>query len=120
MTSNASPRSVKASAGSFAHGADPNVLSGKQRETALHVAARKGQSIGTIQLLLDHGADLNATRADGSTAWVLARRGGHEAIAELLQRAGAETRSLSPLESLLAACGRGDARRRTASPRPSC
>ena len=102
----------------FAHGADPNVLSGKQRETALHVAARKGQSIGTIQLLLDHGADLNATRADGSTAWVLARRGGHEAIAELLQRVGAETRSLSPLESLLAACGRGDGEeaRRLTSP----
>ena len=92
----------------LAHGADPNVLSGKQRETALHVAARKGQSIGTVQLLLDHGADVNASRADGSTAWALARRGGHDAIAELLQSAGAETRSLSPLETLLEACGRGD------------
>src|SRR5688572_21334892 len=92
----------------LAHGADPNVLSSTQRETALHVAARRGQSIGTIQLLLDHGADVNARRADGSTAWALARRGGHDAIAELLQRVGAETRSLSPLESLLAACGRGE------------
>ena len=92
----------------LARGADPNVLSSKQRETALHVAARRGQSIGTIQVLLDHGADVNAGRADGSTAWVLARRGGHDAIADLLQRVGAETRSLSPLESLLAACGRGE------------
>ena len=102
----------------LAHGADPNVLSSKQRETALHVAARKGQSIGTIQLLLDHGAELNARRSDGSTAWALARRGGHDAIAELLQNAGAETRSLSPFETLLAACGRGDAEeaRRLTSP----
>ena len=90
------------------HGADPNVLSGKQRETGLHVAARRGQSIGTIQLLLDHGGDVHAARADGSTAWALARRGGHDEIAKLLESVGAETRSLSPLESLVAACGRGD------------
>ena len=90
------------------HGADPNVVSAPERETALHVAARRGQSIDVIQLLLDHGADVHARRGDGATAWLLARRGGFDEIASLLESLGAETQRLSDVDLLLAACGRGD------------
>jgi ankyrin repeat protein len=85
------------------HGADPNVVSTEQRETALHVAVRRGQSREVIQLLLDHGADVHARRTDGATPWLLARRGGFDEIASLLESLGAETQSLSTVDLLLAA-----------------
>jgi ankyrin repeat protein len=90
------------------HGADPNVRCGAERETALHVAARRGQSAAVVGVLLEHGADVHARRGDGGTAWLLARRGGFDEIASLLERAGAEPQPLAPLDLLLAACGRGD------------
>ncbi|HEX5830962.1 MAG TPA: ankyrin repeat domain-containing protein [Gemmatimonadaceae bacterium] len=90
------------------HGADPNVRCGTERENALHVAARRGQSPAVIRLLVDHGADVHARRGDGRTAWLLARRGGFDEVAALLESAGAETQPLSPPDMLLAACGRGD------------
>jgi ankyrin repeat protein len=100
------------------HGANPNVVSAAERETALHVAARRGQSLDVIRLLLDHGADINVRRGDGATPWLLARRGGFDAIASLLESLGAETQKLSNVDLLLAACGRGDAEaaRHLASP----
>jgi ankyrin repeat protein len=100
------------------HGADPNVVCGEERETSLHVAARRGQNVETVQLLLDHGADVNARRSDGRTAWLLARRGGFGEVASLLEASGADTEPLSPADELLAACGRGDveAARRLATP----
>ena len=91
------------------HGADPDVRCGRERETSLHVAARRGQDPRIVRLLLEHGADLNARRGDGRSAWLLAVRGGHEAVAQLLDLAGAEREDLSPADELLAACGRGDA-----------
>ena len=102
----------------LAHGADPNVPSTTEQETALHVAARRGQSVATVQLLLERGADVHLRRSDGSTAWLLARRVGFDALATLLERAGARPQPLSPIETLLAACGRGDieAARRLTSP----
>lgn len=90
------------------HGADPNVVCADERESSLHVAARRGQSVAVIQMLLGHGADVNAQRGDGSTAWRLARRGGLDEVASLLESAGAEPQPLSPVDVLLAACGRGD------------
>ena len=33
-----------------------------------------------MQLLLDHGADVDARRGDGRSAWLLARRAGHDAV----------------------------------------
>src|SRR5213075_102836 len=50
------------------HGADPNVVCAEERETSLHVGARRGQSVETIRVLLAHGADVNARRGDGRTA----------------------------------------------------
>ena len=100
------------------HGADPNIPSGRERETCLHVAARRGQDVAIVQMLLDHGASLDARRRDGCTAWLLARRGGFDAIARLLEDAGATTQALSAVDELMAACGRGDveAARRLATP----
>lgn len=100
------------------HGADPNVRCAEERETSLHVAARRGQSPAVVRLLLERGADVHARRADGSTAWFLARRHGFDELASLLESAGARPEPLSPLDTLLAACGRGDleAARRVASP----
>jgi ankyrin repeat protein len=90
------------------HGADPNVLSGREQETCLHIAARRGQDVSIIQLLLDRGGGLNARRGDRSTAWLLARRAGFDEVATLLENAGAETRALSTVDELLSACGHGD------------
>jgi ankyrin repeat protein len=61
-----------------------------------------------VRLLLDHGADVRARRGDGRSAWLLAMRGGHEAVASELEKAGAEPEDLSPADQLMAACARGD------------
>jgi ankyrin repeat protein len=90
------------------HGADPNVLCGREAQNALHAAAGRGQHRNTVWLLLEHGADVNAPTGDGSTAWLLARRGGFDEIAALLEQAGATTSPLSRADELIAACGRGD------------
>lgn len=100
------------------HGADPNVRCGDEEETALHLAARIGQTPPIVRLLLAHGADVQARRADGRTAWMLAARSGFDEIVTTLEAAGAGREPLTPLDSLLAACGRGDvdAARTLASP----
>jgi ankyrin repeat protein len=90
------------------HGADPNVRCGRERENALHVAARRGQHPDLVRLLLERGADIHARRDDGRTAWMLATRGGFDDLATLLEQAGATPESLSPEDALMAACGRGD------------
>ncbi len=91
------------------HGADPDVPSGEARESALHVAVRRGQGASVIAMLLEHGADVQARRDDGATPWLLARRGGLDDLAAMLETAGAVPQPLSPLDELLAACARGDA-----------
>lgn len=101
----------------LAHGADPDARCGPKQETALHAAAWRAQPARYVGALLEHGADVNAARSDGRTAWHLAMRGGFDDIAWLLeQRGGGGYREeLSPADLLLGACGRGDvddARRR--------
>lgn len=90
------------------HGANPNVRCGAEDEAALHLAARIGQAQTVVRLLLSHGADVHARRADGRTPWMLAARGGFSGIVEVLEEAGAQREPLGPVDSLLAACGRGD------------
>jgi ankyrin repeat protein len=90
------------------HGADPNVPCGDERESSLHVAVRRGQAPEVVRLLLDHGADVHARRGDGRSAWLLATRGGNEALVKLLEAAGADPEPLSPADELMAACARAD------------
>ena len=90
------------------HGADPNVPSYEARETPLHLWARNDTAIAAIDMLLDHGADPNLPRADGRTPYVLAVRGGHEAIAARLRERGAPADAPTPLDALIGACMRGD------------
>jgi ankyrin repeat protein len=92
----------------LANGADPNVGNGKEQETALHVAVRRGQPVGVIEKLLAHGANPDLRRGDGASPWLLARRAGHDDVVAALERAGAAPESLSAKDELLAACGRGD------------
>jgi ankyrin repeat protein len=91
------------------HGADVNVRCGPSRETPLHVAVRTQQEADTVQLLIDRGADINACTAHGRTPLDLARRGGRDEVASLLESQGAEGSAMSAADLLLSACGRGDA-----------
>ena len=100
------------------HDADPNVLCGRERENALHVAVRRGQSSATIRMFLDRITDVDAPRGDGLTAWQLAKRAGFDEVATLLEEHGARARTLSPVDQLLAACSRGDADRARALSSP--
>jgi ankyrin repeat protein len=92
------------------NGANPNVRSYVTgvNEAPLHVAIRNDWELGTITLLLNHGADPDTRRADGRTPYALAVRFGRERTAELLASRGAAT-DILPIDALLGACLRGDA-----------
>lgn len=52
--------------------------------TALHHAAERGQQ-GTVQLLLDRGADVASRTTSEETALRLVKRGRHEAVVQVLE-----------------------------------
>ena len=89
------------------HGADPNVPSQASQETPLHRVAAFGRATPLAHMLLEHGADPSRPRADGRTAYDLAVRAGHTAIAELLRARGAAG-ELRPVDAFLGACAVGD------------
>lgn len=89
------------------HGADPNVWSEENRETPLHRVAQHGR-LDLVELLLAHGADAGLARADGRTPYVLAVRGGHESVANLLLSGGVGVGRLNPVDELIGACARGN------------
>ncbi len=88
------------------HGADANRRNGPQQETALHVAARRG-NLAVAQLLHRHGADLTLARADGRTAYALARLNGNDAVADWLRDHDAAT-DLATVDRFTATAARGD------------
>ena len=57
--------------------------------TALHLASREGR-IESVRTLIEAGADLDATDAEGSTAMILAAVNGYLDIAGLLLESGAD------------------------------
>lgn len=90
------------------HGANPDVRCGREVETSLHVAVRRRQDASIVRLLLERGADVHARSGDGRTAWDLAWRAGADELVALLEEFGAERGAVSPVDALMAACGRGD------------
>ncbi|SEO29939.1 ankyrin repeat domain-containing protein [Paenibacillus sp. OV219] len=72
------------------HGSDPNQIFGDYG-TTLHFAVYRGRSAAIIELLLKYGADVDARRSDGKTAYMLAVRYGVTEIVDLLSKHGATT-----------------------------
>jgi ankyrin repeat protein len=94
----------------LAAGADPNEVN-QRGSTALHWAVWRGRGAEIVTALLDAGADLNAHRTDGRTAYALAVQTGQTETAALLKGCGADT-DLSELDRLIG----GSATEVTASP----
>ena len=88
------------------HGADANLSWGELDEAPLHIAAQRWD-VPTVELLVQHGADVRRHRADGLTPHTVAELHGNHAIATWLLAHGAKD-ELSSLERFIAACARGD------------
>jgi hypothetical protein len=88
------------------HGADPNLAWGRDAEAPLHVAARRWD-VPMVELLVEHGADIHRTRADGRTPFALAALSGNHLVAQWLGEHGAQE-VLAPIDQFVAACARGD------------
>ncbi len=71
-------------------GADPNARAGPLEESALHVAVRR-RRLDAVELLLAHGADVDARTRGGDTAWRHATRRPFPEIAKRLAERGADT-----------------------------
>lgn len=88
------------------HGADLNLTLG-DNGTPLHWAVSRGRSSSIIELLLKHGAQINARRPDGKTAYMLAVRYGQRDLADMLGRHGART-DVDSLDRLFGAYAAAD------------
>jgi hypothetical protein len=88
------------------HGADPNLSWGELDEAPLHIAAQRWD-VPTVEMLVEHGADIHRPRADGQTALTVAELYGKVEIAEWLRAHGARD-ELTPLQRFVALCARGD------------
>jgi ankyrin repeat protein len=88
------------------HGADPDPVFTGNGETPLHVVARRWDT-GLAALLVEHGAGVSRTRADGRTPYAVAALNGNREVADWLAAHGAAT-DLPEVDRLVAACSRGD------------
>ena len=89
------------------HGADPNRPWGERGDTPLHLAAQRWD-IAMADLLVTHGADVNARRLDGATPHTVAALQGNVEVANwLLENGAADERT--PLERFVSACAQGNA-----------
>ena len=70
------------------HGAEIDAIDDEYRSTPLGIAARWGQR-AMVELLLERGADPNATGASWARPLAWAEKKGHDRIAESLREAGA-------------------------------
>ena len=71
-------------------GVDPDGRNGPLAETPLHVATRR-RRLEAVEILLDHGAAIDAETAGGKTAYAHAVRRGFHEVGELLEARGAST-----------------------------
>ena len=77
-------------------------------DNALHHAAVRGRAPGVIDLLLRHGAPLEARDGRGGrTAYQSARREGHRVTADRLLEQGADD-ALAPVDRFVGACAAAD------------
>lgn len=74
----------------LAEGADSDLRHGPRAETALHVATRRRRATA-VDILLSHGADIDARTAGGKTGYAHAVRRGFDEVASLLVKRGADT-----------------------------
>jgi ankyrin repeat protein len=88
------------------HGADPDPVFAENGETPLHVVASDWDP-GLAETLVDRGADVARTRADGRTPYAVAELNGNRAVAAWLLSHGASG-DLSAIDRLVAACSLGD------------
>jgi ankyrin repeat protein len=89
------------------HGADPNFLT-IWESTPLQASIRCDNSRAMVALLLEHGGDPALPNGrDGQSAIQMAVRRGRGDILDLFEQRGTALR-LSPPDTLIAACGRGD------------
>ncbi|MEF3063049.1 ankyrin repeat domain-containing protein [Ralstonia solanacearum] len=76
----------------LARGYDVNGRLPPANQTALHVAAERG-NVGLVRLLVKHGATLDAQTMGGETAQALAKRAGQNEILQLLTAQGPVSRT---------------------------
>lgn len=74
----------------LAEGTDPDLRDGPRAETPLHVATRRRRATA-VDILLTHGADIDARTAGGKTAYTHAVRRGFDEVASLFVKRGADT-----------------------------
>lgn len=87
------------------NGVDVNQTAGPLAETPLHFAVRR-RRLHATDILLKHGAEINARTAGGKTAYAHAIRRGFDEVAALLEQQGANT-DLNPADKLAVALGKG-------------
>ncbi len=71
-------------------GADANVKDANDTTALMRAAYSDYAEVGRVQLLLSHGAELNARDKSGDTALGIARRKGRTAVVEILVNRGAK------------------------------
>src|SRR5262245_38123800 len=86
-------------------GAAPNARDGPLSETPLHVATMRRRA-EAVEILLDHGSDIDARTAGGKTAYAHAVRRGFDDIVTVLLARGAAT-SLNEADRLAVAIVQG-------------
>lgn len=66
---------------------NPNVAAGEKERgrTPLHLAA-EASNLEVVQLLMQHGADINARDCDGFTPFDIAERAGHIGVRRVYKR----------------------------------
>lgn len=89
------------------HGADPNEALNFHEGTTVHSALQRGHQRAALELLVQHGADVNARRGDGRTPYQVALQLGLREAADYLASLGVATEA-TPFERFADACSRGD------------